>query len=73
MIDPNSPDVFGAMAGLGILFFFVWLIFTALIVILAIWIHYTIMWRAMRRGLREFHYGGKVAPQAGGYSPPPAT
>ena len=64
-MDPNNPFPFdfGAMAGLGILFFFIWLIFTALIVMLAIWIQYTIMWKAFRRGMREFYYGGKVAPQ----------
>lgn len=65
-MDPNNPFPFdfGAMAGLGILLFFIWLIFTALIVILAIWIQYTIVWKAVRRGMREFHYGGKVAPPA---------
>lgn len=64
-MDPNNPFPFdfGAMAGLGIIFFFVWLIFTGLLIMLAIWIQYTIMWRAMRRAMNEFHYGGKVAPQ----------
>lgn len=64
-MDPNNPFPFdfGAMAGLGIIFFFVWLIFTVLLVMLAIWIQYTIMWKAMRRAMNEFHYGGKVAPQ----------
>lgn len=64
-MDPNNPFPFdyGAMAGLGIVFFLIWLVSTVLIVILAIWIHYTIMWRAVRRGMREFHYGGKVIPQ----------
>ena len=58
------------MAGLGIVFFFVWLISTALIVLLAIWIQYTIIWKAVRRGMREFHYGGKHAPLVGGYVAP---
>lgn len=81
-MDPNNPFPFdfGAMAGLGIVFFFIWLISTALIVVLAIWIQYTIMWRAFRRGMREFHYGGKVAPQTAPQpvqqqyvAPPPPT
>lgn len=72
MIDPNSPDIFGAMAGLGTLFFFVWLVFTVVIVILAIWIQYTIVWKAVRRGMREFHYGSKDASQQmSGYTSPP--
>lgn len=69
-MDPNSPFPFdfGAMAGLGIVVFLIWLVVTALIVLLAIWIQYTITWRAVRRGMREFHYGSKNAPQ----TPPPA-
>lgn len=61
-MDPNLPDYFGMFAGFGILAFVIWLVFTALIVWLAIWIQYTIVWKAVRRGLREFHYGGKDAP-----------
>jgi hypothetical protein len=71
-MDPNIPDGFGWIAGLGVIFAVVWFVVTASMILLALWIQYTIMWRAVRRGLREFHYGGKVAPQAGGYSPPPA-
>ena len=63
-MDPNSPDIFGMMAGLGIVVAVVWFIGTVLFIILVIWIQYTIMWKAVRRGMREFHYGANVAPQA---------
>ncbi len=64
-MDPNIPPIdFGMFAGFGIIAFFIWLIFTAIIVIISIWIQYTIIWKAVRRGMREFHYGGKHAPQA---------
>ncbi len=65
-MDPNPPVPFdfGLLAGFGIVFFLIWLVVTALIVLLAIWIQYTIVWRAVRRGMREFHYGGKEGPQA---------
>ena len=62
-MDPNYPNYFGMFAGLGILAFFIWLVVTALLVWLALWIQYTIVWKAVRRGMREFHYGGKAAPQ----------
>ncbi len=63
-MDPNFPDNFAALAGLGIVFVIIYLVVTALLIVLAIWIQYTIVWRAVRRGMREFHYGGKEAPQA---------
>lgn len=64
LMDPNIPPIdFGAFAGFGILAFVIWLVFTAIIIVLAIWIQYTIIWKAVRRGMREFHYGGKHAPQ----------
>lgn len=62
-MDPNFPDNFAAFAGLGIIFVIVYLVVTALLILLAIWIQYSIVWRAVRRGMREFHYGGKDAPQ----------
>lgn len=62
-MDPNIPPIdFGAFAGLGIIAFIVWLIFMAIVIIVSIWIQYTIIWKAVRRGMREFHYGTKHAP-----------
>lgn len=73
MDNPIIPDNFGALAGLGIIFFIGYLIFMALLIALAIWVQYTIVWKAVRRGMREFHYGGKVAPPAAQqYVAPPA-
>ncbi|MBN9152175.1 MAG: hypothetical protein J0H56_12265 [Micrococcales bacterium] len=71
-MDPNTPNYFGMLAGFGILAFVIWLVVTALIVWLAIWIQYTIVWKAVRRGMREFHYGSKDGPQQiSGYTAPP--
>lgn len=56
---------FGPLAGVwAVILFFVWLIVSALVIWFALWIQYTIIWKAVRRGMREFHYGGKLAPQA---------
>ncbi len=64
-MDPNNPQIdFGMFAGLGILAFVIWLVFTVIVILITIWIQYTIIWRAVRRGMREFHYGSKHAPQA---------
>ncbi|MBB5633732.1 hypothetical protein BKA04_001955 [Cryobacterium mesophilum] len=63
-MNPNIPDNFAALAGLGIVFVVIYLVVSALLILLAIWIQYSIIWRAVRRGMREFHYGGKDAPQA---------
>ena len=61
-MDPNNLDLFGAFAGFGILAFVIWLVVTPLLVWLAIWIQYTIIWKAVRRGMREAQYGGNTAP-----------
>ena len=71
-MDPNTPNYFGMLASFGILAFVIWLVVTALIVWLAIWIQYTIVWKAVRRGMREFHYGSKHgSQQISGYTAPP--
>lgn len=71
-MDPNTPNYFGMLASFGILAFVIWLVVTALIVWLAIWIQYTIVWKAVRRGMREFHYGSKDgSQQISGYTAPP--
>ncbi|MEO7122030.1 MAG: hypothetical protein ABI400_02705 [Lacisediminihabitans sp.] len=58
-MDSYNPDFFSMMAGFGIVVAIVWFVVTVLLILLAIWIQYTIMWKAVRRGMREFHYGGK--------------
>lgn len=72
-MDPNNPFPidFGAYAGLGIVFFIIWLVFTVVIIIVSIWIQYTIIWKAVRRGMREFYHVGKNAsPQVAPPAPP---
>ena len=48
--DPSA--LFGAGL-IGILFFAVAYI---ALVALGVWLLYTVIWRAVRRGMREFHY-----------------
>ncbi len=55
-IDPLGVLTFLASAGFIALLigFLVWLGLTALV----LWVMYTIIWTAVRRGLREFYYPG---------------
>lgn len=55
--DPGGE--FAAFAGLGIVFLLIYLAVSAALIALGIWITYTVIWRAVRRGLREFHYPGQ--------------
>ena len=54
MLVNTSPD-FGPLAAFGVIGFILWLVFTAGIIALTLWISYTIIWRAVRRGMREFY------------------
>ena len=51
----NTSTAFRPFAALGILSFVLWLVFTAGIIVLSVWITYTVIWRAVRRGMREFY------------------
>lgn len=51
----NTPDFSGLAAG-GLLLILLSVVLYAGVFALSIWITYTIIWRAVRRGLREFHY-----------------
>lgn len=42
--------------GFGIVAVFIAVVLYAGLIALFFWITYTIIWRAVRRGLREFHY-----------------
>lgn len=46
-----------SFAGTGLIFLVLYLLFTGLIVALASWILYSVVWRAVRRGLRESGVG----------------
>jgi hypothetical protein len=50
MIDTNS-----LLAGGGILFLVIYLVVTVVIFLIGLWISYSVIWRAVRRGLKEFH------------------
>ncbi|MBX3067172.1 MAG: hypothetical protein IT191_05580 [Microbacteriaceae bacterium] len=53
---------FSQYAGLGIVFAVVWVVVSILFFLLWIWILYTVIWHAVRRGMREFH-GNQPPPQ----------
>ncbi|TXK17647.1 hypothetical protein [Homoserinibacter sp. GY 40078] len=49
------PD-FSSVLGAGVTFLVIYLVVCAGVVILGIWLTYTIIWRAVRRGLYEYHH-----------------
>lgn len=51
----NTPDLSGIFAG-GLVVTLLSVLVYGGVIALSIWISYTIIWRAVRRGLREFHY-----------------
>ncbi|MDO9589834.1 MAG: hypothetical protein Q7J04_01665 [Microcella sp.] len=50
----TTPD-FAPLAAFGAIGFILWLVFTVGIIVLSVWIGYTLIWRAVRRGMREFY------------------
>ena len=72
-MDPNYPDGLYALLGGGIIAFVISLLFSAGAIALSIWITYTIIWRAVRRGLREFYHprGTPTGSTAGQRQPGP--
>jgi hypothetical protein len=57
MDDPSGPLAAGLGAGLA--FLLLYLVLMASVVAFGLWLTYTIIWRAVRRGLREYHYPSK--------------
>ncbi len=51
-MNSNPLDV--AATG-GIVFLIVYIVVTVAIFLVGIWISYSVIWRAVRRGMREFH------------------
>ncbi len=51
----NSTDVFAA-GGL------VFLVIYVVVFLIGIWVSYSVIWRAVRRGMREFHKDNPGAP-----------
>ena len=48
----NDPSLFAGIGAAVVAYIF----FTAAVTVLVFWIMYSVIWRAVRRGLREFHY-----------------
>jgi hypothetical protein len=57
MIDTNS-----LLAGGGILFIVIYLVGSLIVFLIGIWISYSVIWRAVRRGMKEFHKDNPGAP-----------
>jgi hypothetical protein len=51
-----------ALATGGIIFVIVYIVVSILLFLLGIWISYSVIWRAVRRGMREFHKSNPVSP-----------
>jgi hypothetical protein len=50
----NTPD-FSSIAAGGLLFLIIYLVVTIGLIVLGIWIAYSVIWRSVRRGMREFY------------------
>ena len=46
----------------GILFLVLYLIGSLIVFLIGIWISYSVIWRAVRRGLKEYHKDNPGAP-----------
>jgi hypothetical protein len=57
MVDTNS-----LLAGGGILFIVIYLVGSLIVFLVGIWISYSVIWRAVRRGMKEFHKDNPGAP-----------
>jgi len=55
-MNPDYPEGLWALLGGGVVALLIWLLLTAGAVAFSIWVMYTIIWRAVRRGLREYHH-----------------
>ena len=57
MVDSSS-----LLAGGGILFIVIYLVGSLIVFLIGIWISYSVIWRAVRRGMKEFHKDNPGAP-----------
>lgn len=64
----NYEQIFGVGLTAFLVLVLLYVIVSAATVALAIWVTYTIIWRSVRRGMREF-YG--LGPYRKGMAPPP--
>jgi hypothetical protein len=50
------------LAAGGIIFVVIYFVVTLLVFLIGIWISYSVIWRAVRRGMKEFHKDNPGAP-----------
>ncbi|HEY5230823.1 MAG TPA: hypothetical protein VIJ11_08035 [Galbitalea sp.] len=55
--DPNS-----LLAAGGIVFVVIYFVVSLLVFLIGLWISYSVIWRAVRRGLKEFHKDNPTTP-----------
>ncbi|HEX4057013.1 MAG TPA: hypothetical protein VHX87_01695 [Galbitalea sp.] len=55
-------DTQSAFAAGGVLFLVLYLIGSLIVFLIGIWISYSVIWRAVRRGLKEYHKDNPGAP-----------
>ena len=55
----NSNDFFAAG---GVIFLVIYLVVSIVIFLIGLWISYSVIWRAVRRGLKEFHKDNPTTP-----------
>ena len=57
MISSSNPLIDG-----GLIFVVIYFVVSLLVFLIGIWISYSVIWRAVRRGLKEYHKGNPGAP-----------
>jgi hypothetical protein len=55
-MSPDLGTAFASAAGVGLLLLVLAIIFVIAMAALCLWILYTVIWRAVARGLEEFHH-----------------
>ncbi len=55
----NSSDL---LASGGILFVVIYFAVSLVVFLIGIWISYSVIWRAVRRGMKEFHKDNPTTP-----------
>jgi hypothetical protein len=55
-------DTTTLLASGGVLFLVIYLVGSLIVLLIGIWISYSVIWHAVRRGLREYHKDSPTAP-----------
>ena len=56
-VNPLDPIAAG-----GVIFVVIYFVVSLLVFLIGIWISYSVIWRAVRRGMKEYHKGNPGAP-----------